>query len=64
MSLVMLGWFNKLGGVIFYLLIYTLVIGTIHYFIQLIPGTSGVLSDSFFSLYMKEIIPGIKHFIE
>lgn len=64
LSLVMLGWFNKIGGVIIYLLMYVLMMGTIHYIMQLVPYTSGFLSDSSFSPYLKDIIPRIKHFIE
>ena len=64
LSLVMLGWLNKIGGVIFYLLLSVLMMGTIHYMMQLVPGTSGFLSDSSFSPYLKDLIPRIKPFIE
>ena len=60
----MLGWLNKLGGVIFYILFYTLLIGTISHIILLMPGTSGIFSESYFGPYLKKIIPGITDIIQ
>lgn len=59
LEIAMLGWLNKLGGVVFYLLLYTFLIGIIIQIMLLIPGISGIYSDSYFVGYIKDMIPWI-----
>ncbi len=55
LEIALLGWLNKLGGVLFYLMLFTLFLGTINYIMLLIPGTKALLSDSRCSPFMSDI---------
>lgn len=56
LSLALLGWANKLGGIIFYLLFYAiLLIVVLQYTLNTWPELSNKLSDSFCFAYAKNI---------
>jgi membrane protein required for colicin V production len=56
LSLALLGWANKLGGIIFYLFFYTiLLIVVLQYVLNTWPETTNYLIDSYCFVYAQEI---------
>lgn len=62
---VMLGWLNKLGGVLFYMALYTLILMIFFYCFSFIPFIlNGYLNHSICYKLLHDKMPVIIHFIE